>query len=318
MLSKLEWPHVEVFVATYEESGMARAAERLNVSPPYVSKIIKEMEEILSTELFVREANGVRPTDDGRRVYAESSPLIEHFRRLRLQLQALHSEIRGDVNIGVLPALPGTLLVRAIDAAINACAKSHPQIRIKITESRGAGLIELLQQKIIDLAFVQIPPLTATLMSNEIFSERLMLVANQERLKGIDRIKSAASLSKFPLIFQTERGSMRTLIEQACSNEGYSLVPAFEIDAIALQLQMCINGHGACILPANACLKNDFLRQLTCVPITIPGVDRTLYVTRNENYLSPQASVVLDFLTRHIEEEVKPFTSTKLIRLPQH
>ena len=297
---------------------MARAADKLKVSPPYVSKIIKEMEEILCVDLFVRETNGVRPTDDGQRVYVECNPLIENFRRLRLQLQALNAEIRGDVNIGVLPAFPGTLLVRAIYSGINACFKTHPQIRIKVTESRGAGLVDLLHQKVIDLAFVQIPPATSSLTSVEVFSEHLMLVASKDRLEGIDKIKSAAALSKFPLIFQTERGSMRTLIEQVCSNEGYQLVPAFEVDSIALQLQMCINGQGACILPANACLKNEFLHQLSYIPISISGVSRTLYLTHNENYLSPQACVVLDYLTRHIKDEVNQFLSTKLIRFPQH
>lgn len=317
MHSKLEWSHIEVFVATYEEKGMARAAEKLHVSPPYITKIIKEMEKILDTEMFVREANGVSPTNDAHRVYAESSALIERFRQLRLQLHALHSEIRGEVNIGVLPALPGTLLVRAIDGAIRESTKSYPHIQIKIIESRGAGLIELLQQKTIDLAFVQISSASPTIISKEIFSEHLMLVAHKDMLKGIDRIKTAQSLSKFPLIFQTERGSMRTLIENACREEGYNLVPAFEIDAIALQLQMCINGHGACILPANACIDNSFLDRLAYVPITIPSVNRTLYITRNENYLSPQANVVLNFLLRHIEDEIKHLTPTKLIQLPR-
>jgi|GEM_PF-3960568 len=317
MAKNLEWPHLQVFVATYEESGMARAAERLNVSPAYVTKIIKELETFLDVELFSRESNGVKPTDHANQVYAESTPLIEHFHRVQMQLQSL-GEIRGEINIGVLPALPGTLLARAIDAVIQSCAKSHPQIRIKITEARGAGLIELLHQKSIDFAFLQIPPTTTTIESTALLTEHLMLIADKERLKDVEKIKSAASLSKFPLIFQTARGSMRTLIETVCASEGYSLTPILEIDSIGVQLQLCVSGQGACILPASACLSNDFLAQVKCVPITIPGVSRTLYFSRNANYLSPQANVVSDLLNSHIEAEVRQLTSTKLIRFPQN
>ncbi len=318
MNTSLESSHLEVFVATYEEGGMARAADKLNVSPAYVSKIIKEMEEFVGANLFLREANGVRPTDDGQRVYEESAPLVENFRRLRMQLQALHEDIRGGVNIGVLPAFPGTLLARAIDLTISVCLKSHPQIQIKITDSRGAGLIELLNQKAVDFAFVQIPSSGPTLKAQTLFTENLMLVGAKKLLGSVERIKSAASLSKYPLIFQTSRGSMRTLIETACANEGYSFTPVLEIDSIALQLQLCLSGQGVCILPASACIGNPFLGQLACVPISLPGVSRSLYLAQNASYMSPQARLVAELLVRHIEDEVKKMSSTKLVRFPIH
>jgi DNA-binding transcriptional LysR family regulator len=217
-----------------------------------------------------------------------------------------------------LPAFPGTLLARAIDAAIQACSKSHSQIKIKITDARGAGLIELLQQKAIDFAFVQILPTGSTLKSQTLFTEHLMLVGDKKLLKGVEKIKSAASLSKYPLIFQTARGSMRTLLETACANEGYSFTPTFEIDSIALQLQLCLTGQGACILPASACIGNDFLQKLSYVPISIPGVSRSLYMVQNASYLSPQAGLVSDLLGSHIQDQAKRISSTKLIRLSTH
>lgn len=311
----LESSHIEVFVAAYEEGSMAKAADKLKVSPAYVTKIVKEIEEFVGTDLFLRETSGVRPTDDGRKVYSESAPLVESFRRLRMQLQALHADIRGDVNIGVLPAIPGTLLAQAIDMAIQLCADQHPQIKIKITDARGTGLIDMLQQKAIDFAFVQIPPTIPTIQSQTLFTEHLMLIADKKLLKGVEKIKSVGALSKYPLIFQTSRGSMRMLIENACANEGYSFTPAFEIDSIALQLQLCSTGQGACILPASACIGNNFLDRLAFVPIMIPGVSRSLYIVQNASYLSPQAKVTSDLLIQQIQERVTYLASTKLIRL---
>ncbi|MDC0322818.1 LysR family transcriptional regulator, partial [Verrucomicrobiales bacterium] len=68
----MELRHLRYFVMAAEEANMSRAAARLNVSQPAVSRQIKDLEEELGLPLFVREPNGLSLTEGGAAALAHA------------------------------------------------------------------------------------------------------------------------------------------------------------------------------------------------------------------------------------------------------
>ena len=57
------------FVVTAQEANITRAAEKLNISQPPLSKQIRELEDELGVELFIRGKRPLRITEEGRKLY---------------------------------------------------------------------------------------------------------------------------------------------------------------------------------------------------------------------------------------------------------
>lgn len=94
-----------------EETNISRAAARLNVSQPAVSRQIKDLEEELGVPLFEREHNGLRITEAGETALAHARELLRQSSAMIEAMQAFAK--RGQVisiKVGFLPtALPGFL-----------------------------------------------------------------------------------------------------------------------------------------------------------------------------------------------------------------
>lgn len=112
------------FVAVFEERNITAAAQRLFVSQPTLSATVRQLEESLGTELFVRQARGVDVSEAARTLYprarallAEADGLRNLFRTASLR-QPLHLGVEGDISAGqveqfvalVQQAVPNLLL----------------------------------------------------------------------------------------------------------------------------------------------------------------------------------------------------------------
>lgn len=125
-------------VAAADCGNVTEAARMLNVSQPSVSAAIAQIEAEFGVQLFVRHhARGISPTAAGRRIIAEARILLNHARDFAQSAQAMGSEIRGDVEVGVFP----TLAARYMPAILGALAASRPGITVTLHEGDQDELI---------------------------------------------------------------------------------------------------------------------------------------------------------------------------------
>jgi len=75
------------FVAVYEQGSISAAARHTKVAQPSVSSALAQLEQQLGCSLFTRQPKGVRPTDEGERLYSQASQLLS-------QMQALQASFR--------------------------------------------------------------------------------------------------------------------------------------------------------------------------------------------------------------------------------
>ena len=100
----MELRHLRYFIAVAEELGFSRAAERLHVSQPPLSRQIRGLEAELKVKLLDRNTQRVRLTRAGHAVLARARKLVRDAVALRVEAQMIDKESQEELRIGYAPS----------------------------------------------------------------------------------------------------------------------------------------------------------------------------------------------------------------------
>ncbi|SEP86140.1 DNA-binding transcriptional regulator, LysR family [Streptomyces radiopugnans] len=145
--------HLRYFRAVAEELHFGRAAERLHMAQPPLSRSVRSLEEELGARLFDRTSRGVRLTAAGETLLAESGELLARAERMRTLVARAHRGEHGTLRIGVPPELPGRVLARMLTAF----AAEAPGVQVEPRELSTAEQVRLLADRELDAGLLQHP-----------------------------------------------------------------------------------------------------------------------------------------------------------------
>lgn len=136
----MELRHLRYFVAVAEEENITRAAARLHVSQPPLSRQIRDLEAELGVQLFERTSKSVRLTEAGKVFYREAQAVLLRANEAVAAVKAVAGGGAGELHIGYAPSLTVELLPRAL----RRFQATSPGVKISLhdlsTEQMLAGL----------------------------------------------------------------------------------------------------------------------------------------------------------------------------------
>jgi LysR family transcriptional regulator, benzoate and cis,cis-muconate-responsive activator of ben and cat genes len=136
----MELRHLRYFIAAAETENVSRAALRLHVSQPGLSRQIRDLEAQLGFSLFERSAKSVRLTEAGRTFLAEARAVLQRVDDAVKTARAVATGGRGELHVGYAPSPT----VRIIPATLRAFQDQMPQVRVRLhdlsTEEMLAGV----------------------------------------------------------------------------------------------------------------------------------------------------------------------------------
>jgi DNA-binding transcriptional LysR family regulator len=165
------------FVAVAEELNFSRAAERLHIAQPVLSRQIRALEDELRVQLFVRTKRSTELTEAGRQLLEDARPLLasaEAMRRRAVQAS------RGPrtFTIGFMPGITITAAVRALTA-------KHPDLSIELVRTTWDDQVEVLHDGRVDVSIVRLPIDQQGLSVRRLFDEpRVVMLPADHRLAG--------------------------------------------------------------------------------------------------------------------------------------
>src|SRR5271155_3857791 len=108
----MELRHLRYFVVVAEEQNVTRAAERLHVSQPPLSRQMRDLEEELGVELFRRTAKSLALTEAGKIFLPEARAVLLRAEQAVQTVRAMAKGERGQLRVGYAPSLTVEFLPR--------------------------------------------------------------------------------------------------------------------------------------------------------------------------------------------------------------
>lgn len=143
-----------LFNAVYEHRNMRKAAIALNMTQPPLSYAIKQLEEDLQIELFIRSKKGVEPTLNADLLYQYSKKMFKELNQLEFEVKSPQDEMAGVLSVGTYDSIAryfGPEILRQ-------SAKSFPNLRLRLSSHRSGDNINLLMASELDYSILVEPP----------------------------------------------------------------------------------------------------------------------------------------------------------------
>src|SRR3954470_2563899 len=150
----MELRQLAYFVAVAEDLHFTRAAERLRIAQPAVSKQIRRLEAELGERVFLRDRRSVTLTPAGEALLPHARAALAQVAHGKESIAALRGLVAGPLAIGLVHPLPGRGIVRAIGAF----ARSHPAITLSLLEGETDALLDAVAGGALHCAFIGLGP----------------------------------------------------------------------------------------------------------------------------------------------------------------
>lgn len=150
----MELRHLRYFIAVAEEGHLTRAAERLGIQPPPLSRQIKAIEREMDVRLFQRKPRGVELTDAGHALLDEARAVLAHFDHA---LDTARRTARGELGRICVGYTSGAGLHPLVQRVIREFREAFPLVSMTLAEDFPYDLSERLRNDQIDVAFIRTP-----------------------------------------------------------------------------------------------------------------------------------------------------------------
>ena len=254
------------FVTVAEERNITRAANRLNIAQPALSRKIASLERELNLVLFERSVRGVDLTAAGKilldRAYVIFGQLAQTFH----DVTASSEKPAGTVVVG-MPPTPGEFIAPPL---LRRVKERFPEIDLRFREGFSRELENWLLNGQIGLAVMHNPPDRPDISSQELLVEKLHLIGRAGSLdKPFYTLAEAAAL---PLIMPSRANYLRLLADQHAEEIGQTLNVVQRVDGIWHLKALVRDGHGFTLLTFGGVLSEFHLGTLMAAPIVEPEV----------------------------------------------
>ena len=267
----MELRHLRYFIGVAEEENVSRAALKLHVSQPALSRQIRDLEEELGFLLLERSAKSVRLTEAGRAFLTEARAVLQRTEDAVKAARAIATGGRGELHVGYAPSLTARILpptLRAFQAEL-------PNVRVRLHDLSTEEMLAGLREGKLQIAFVVrlTPALLRGLRFEELARESICLaVAPKHPLAG-RRTVTLAEVAREPLVTYSRKDYPDAHENLAAMFAAIKSKPriAEEHDSVSSLIAAVEAGNGVAIAPQSlACTAGPRLKLIPFSPAPAP------------------------------------------------
>lgn len=137
---------LQYFLAVAREESITKAAETLHMTQPPLSRQLKDLEDELGKQLFIRGSKKVTLTEEGMLLRKRAAEMVELMELTKAEIRAEGSTINGDVYIGCAETDAMRLLVRIIKSV----QEKYPEIHFHLSSGNADDITERLDRGLLD------------------------------------------------------------------------------------------------------------------------------------------------------------------------
>lgn len=302
--TELDLTDLRVVLTVAETASYTRAAQKLGITQPAISRRVTALEQSLHTRLFRREGRLFVPTEAGTAFCERAAEIMERMEGLATSTVDSSTNPRGSVALG-LPPTTGELLVSTL---VPEYRKTYPDVFLRIEQGYVNDLFDMLMDKHIDVALLNGNFSPASVDMEPLFDHNLGIVypsAWKKRSpldgKPMPESLTLAQVAELPLVLQSSNQAMRHLIDATFRSADLKPNVVMEVNSFILQRSV-VQPDVGCIFMSRAAVRGDDCEHLSFAPILDASLVYTMYLaTRRVGQPTLASKVLVKMIKRHME-----------------
>jgi DNA-binding transcriptional LysR family regulator len=282
----MELRHFRYFVAVAEEENVSRAALKLHVSQPGLSRQIRDLEDEIGFQLFERSAKSLKLTAAGKVFLTEAKAVLQRADDAVKKARAVARDGGGEIHVGYAPSLT----VQILPPLLRAFQGEFPQVRVTLHDLSSEEMLAQLGGKKLHVALTARPPekvlrnfsfvefaryaiCVAVSPLHSLAKSRALTLPQvaREPLIGLTRKNYPEAYSQVGKLF-TAAGHKPRFAEE--HEDGSSIIAAVEA------------GRGIALVPGSlACIVGTRVKLIPLKPALPPILVGALWLKENESEL---------------------------------
>ncbi|MFV0497929.1 MAG: LysR family transcriptional regulator [Candidatus Fimivivens sp.] len=247
---------LKVFVSVYENQSISKAAERLYMTQPTLTRVIQNIENDVGAQLFKRTRNGIILTVAGEIYMENAKKMIAMYRHLEISLAAVNTENRGKLVIGSNFFLGACVL----PCIVSEFEKRFPNIELTIIEGTSTEIENEISKGIIDIGVIHLPVQSNSIEAVPIGQERFFIaLPSDDALATMAYYKEGVKLPYLDIKLLKERHFVvnhptqhaRKETERICKLAGFSPKVKFQTRNIQTIAKMVGRKIGVSLIPSS-------------------------------------------------------------------
>ena len=290
---------LRIFAAVARESNVTRAARRLSLSQPALSKQLAELEEGLGTLLFDRLPRGVRLTAAGEVLLLHAERIFAAERAAEAEIGELVGLRSGRLSVGASTTI-GSYLIPSVFGTFH---RAHPEIKLELEIANTTLIQAMVADGRTDLG------LTEGAVPSEQFAfqiahyDQMVAIAAPDHPLSRKKRAMAADLAGVPFISRERGSGTRDVIERALSERGLSIEPAMALGSTEAVKNAVAAGMGVAIVSRLTVEQELTSGRLVLIDVRDLSIRRELHMVQLRGKReSPAVHAFVGFLRAALKE----------------
>jgi len=303
---KFRLRHVELVAELYDSRSILKAARRLSLTQPTVTKALQDVESTLGVALFSRSNRGLDPTPYGEIFARHAKIVLAQLRHAAEELENLRAGYSGKVTVGTLLAASASILPQAIALL----KKERPGVAISVMVGTYDILVPSLLVGDLDMVLGRMPEQgrSRALVYEEFYSEPICLVVRHGHALARKRRLGLRELVNEPWLLPLPETTLRRQIERAFLDANAPL-PRNIIESVSILTNRVLLRKSECIgvMPYHVALDDVEHQLLSILPVKLKSIESPVgAILRAPGELPPAAKALLECLRVAAREVPSP------------
>lgn len=297
----------EYFLAIAEERSISKAAARLFISQPSLSKYLKKLEENTGTELFERNSYPLKLSPAGELYMEYVQDFIKRNKKLQRDLSDIENSPRGKVTLGITVWRSSILL----PTVFSDFKREYPNINIELQEGSQQYIFSLLEQDKVDFCIFHSPNTYHNFTFEHLAYEHILFAVNRDNPllsklhydinKQINTMTNQDFLQfkEEPFFMLKEGQYMRRISQNFLNKLDISNSTALETSNIVTALNLVSAGAGVTFVPEAILNSEEYAKNLTFFKIDTPPLQWEIVIGyKTGAILSRQALLFIEAIKK--------------------
>ena len=308
MNNQIEHRHLRYFLAVAEELHFRKAAEKLFISQPGLSRQIKQMEQDLGVTLFERNNRRVALTKTGNYLQKELQINLKNLEDILAHSKLIHHGKEGHLTLGFV----GSAMLQIIPAILKQFNSKFPKVMFKLEEMDNQKQIEGLLSQEIDVGFVRLERVPRSLEIHTVLKETFCLVlpknhpVNKRNFKNLSQFKD----SPFILFDPEYSASYYEKVMQIFDGCGFAPIISHNTIHASSIYKLVENNLGVSIVPKS--LQFGYDMNVKFIELDAIPQRAFLSIAWSKNNRNPMLQNILQLINPPIEPLLKNVRAAKI------